>query len=88
VPLTAFVIQHFLSDNNQMFNNSNNTEPHIVFPHVAKERYEDTAMSVSVTTSYLPHYYPEVQLKLSDIVLYQIAITVTVNTTNLLYFNS
>lgn len=50
VPLTAFVIQHFLSDNNQMFNNANNTEPHIVFPHVTEERFEDIAMSAGVTT--------------------------------------
>jgi hypothetical protein len=50
VPLTAFVIQHCLIDNNQMSNNANNTEPHIVFPHVAEERFEDTAMSAGVTT--------------------------------------
>jgi len=50
VPLTAFVIQHFLSNNNQIFDIANNTEPHIIFPHVAEERFEDTAMSAVVTT--------------------------------------
>jgi hypothetical protein len=33
-----------------MFNNANNTEPHIIFPHVAEERFGDTAMSAGVTT--------------------------------------
>lgn len=50
IPLTTFVIQHILSNNNQMFNNANNTEPHIIFPHFAEGIFEDTTMSEGVTT--------------------------------------